>query len=223
MKVRNIFIVSLLLITSFQSYSEIRGISYMSKEGLDRIIPYAKRENKPILIYIHSQHCYTSKKFTREIMSSDSIRKFVGPKYYCINGDIAQEFGTTYAKKHDILILPAIVLLAPDGNHLFQVEMTYEFDILFGQIGRYVSTCSILMQSELLKSTSKLTEAEALIKIGASYAKTDFLKRRDIHPSENCRRFLVDINKLNYFKNGYLLQWAALADEEKKKAIPASK
>jgi len=223
MKLRNIFILLLLLFTSFQTYSQIRGISYMSKEGLDNIIPYAKKDNKPILIYIHSQHCYTSKKFTREIMSSDSIRKFVSRKYYCINGDIAQKFGTAYAKKHDILILPSIVLLAPDGNHLFQVDMTYDFDILFGQIGRYVSTCSILMQSELLKSTSNITEAEALTKIGASYAKTDFLKRRDIHPSENCSRFLVDINKLNYFKNGYLLQWAKLLEEDKKKAIPASK
>ncbi len=222
MKVRNIFIVLIIICFTSEAYSETRGLSYMSKEGLDRVIPYAKRENKPILIYIHSQHCYTSKKFTREIMASDSLRKFVSSRYFCINGDIANEFGTTFAKKHEILILPAILLLAPDGNHLFQIDMTYEFDILFGQIGRYVATCSILMQSSLLKSTSKLTEGEALTKIGASYANTDFMKRRDIHPRENCRRFLVDMNKLNYFKNGYLLQWAALVNEEKKKAVSAN-
>ncbi len=221
MKLHPIFL-SLILIFGNESYSEIRGINYMSREGLERVIPYAKRENKPILIYIHSQHCYTSKKFTREIMSSDSVRKFVSPKYFCLNGDIAYEFGTTYAKKHEILVLPALILLAPDGNHLFQVDMTYELDILFGQIGRYVSTCSILMQSSLLKSTSQLTEGQALTKIGASYAKADFVKRREIHPRDNCRRFLVDMYKLNYFKNGYFLEWAKLVEEEKKKAVSAN-
>ncbi|MDZ4758740.1 MAG: thioredoxin family protein [Bacteroidota bacterium] len=222
MNLRNIIVLFILINFTSKAYSEVRGISYMSKEGLERVIPYAKRDNKPILIYLHSQHCYTSKKFTREIMSSDSVRKFVGPKYFCINGDIAYEFGTTYAKKHEILILPTIILLAPDGNHQFQVDMTYELDILFGQISRYVSTCSILMQSSLLKSTSKLSEGEALSKIGASYAKTDFMKRREIHPRDNCRRFLVDMSKLNHFKNGYYKEWENLLEEEKKKVSATS-
>lgn len=221
---KKLFILSCLFVgLSIQVYSDPKGLSYMSKENLENVIVFAKRENKPILVYLHSQHCYTSKKFTREVMATDSVRKYAGTRYFCINGDIAREFGTTYCKKNDILVLPVVRLLSPDGTHPYTVDLTFDLDIFLGQLGKYVSTCSILMQADLLRQTSNYTENQALELIGASYAKTDYIKRQDISATENCRRYLVEITKLNHFKDGYLKEWARLVEEEKKKAAAGGK
>ncbi len=203
--------------TNAQSSSVQNKLEYMIGESPERIFDIAKAERKPVLMYIHSQTCYSSRKFSRDIMNHEKVKNLVRKRFVCMNADVATKFGNSMAIKHKILIMPAIVLYSPDKGIMFQCHLKLDTFEMMTEFRAFVSAYNLIEQLALNKATTSLTEKEALRAIGRSYADKDF--KRDVNGSLEDRIKLRTLN-IAYFKEfeeGYKEEWGAMLVSNRKK------
>ncbi len=210
--------ISLANNSSAQAPAVQGNLSYMIKEPQEKIFEIAKAERKPVLMYIHSQTCFSSRKFSRDVMNHEKVKSLVRKRFVCMNADVSSKFGNSMAIKHNILMMPAIVLYSPDKGIMFQCHLKIDTFEMMTQFRAFVSACNLMEQVALNQATTNLNEKESLNAIGRSYADKDF--KRDINgsPEDRIKLRTLNIAYFKEFEEGYKEEWdAMLASNGKKK------
>ena len=185
-------------------------LDFMVKVPEKQIFDIAKKENKPILIYIHSPSCITGKKFAREILNHPQMKSWLKKKYVSMNADVNSEIGKDAARKHKVLITPAVFLYSPDNFLSYQCKLDADTADMLNQFNAFTVACAMLQQVKLLQTTSKLSEKQALRKIGESYATRDFKLDRNADVNQKLAARTLNIKFFEELEASYKETWAKL-------------
>lgn len=192
-------------------------LNYMLDESPEKIFELARIEKKPVLIFINSKTCFTSKKFTREVMSQAAIKGLVKGRYISMNADISTKFGKAMASKYNVMLLPAVILVSPEKEITYTCKLKMDTGIVMDQFKSFIAACNLLDQVRLLSSTSNLSEKDIISNIGKSYAKIDF--RRNVGDIENALSFrTLDLKYFEAFKTAYREEYVAQQNGKNKKS-----
>ncbi|MBI3233061.1 MAG: thioredoxin family protein [Bacteroidetes bacterium] len=214
-----IFLAIVLKVGANAQQQMVQGkLEYMMKESQDKVFEVAKAENKPVLIYIHSQTCFSSKKFSREIMNHEKVKTIVRKKYVCMNADVATTFGKQMAAKHNILLMPALVLYSPDKGIMFQCKLQLDTFEMMTQFRSFISACNLLEQVKMQQSTSDKSQKEIIRQIGRSYAMKDFQRDKNGEVSQRVTLRTLNIEFFKDFEIGYKEEYETLLASNGKKS-----
>lgn len=204
-----VFVLCGSLSTLFAQKQVIQGkLEYMISEPSEAIFEIAKRENKPVLIYIHSQSCMSSKKFSREIMNHYKVKAFLKKKYVCMNADVSSKIGQHMASKHGVLITPMLFVYSPGKEISYQCNLEIDTFEMMKQFRAFVTACNLLDQVKMKKKTSDMSEKQIIKEIGVSYAIHDYKKDPNIADITSAiYNRTLDLPYFKEFELGYREEW----------------
>lgn len=209
-----LFSLAIIVTNTYESSAQqqlVQGkLEYMMKESQEKVFEIAQTENKPVLIYIHSQTCLSSKKFSREIMNHVKVKGMIRNRYICMNGDVSTKYGKQMAAKHGVLIMPALYLFSPDKSIMFQCKLEVDTFEMLSQFRSFISACNIVDQVKFQQKTSSLSEKEIIRQIGRSYAIKDFKTNNAGEIAQRVSIRTLNINFLKEFEVGYREEWKVL-------------
>jgi len=189
--------------------------------NLNSALEFAKKEHHPLLIYVHSNHCYESKKFTREIMSNAELVNVLKANYNCLDAEISGSNGNTIARKYNVYKLPAIIMVDPNSDLEFELPMKKEPQYLIDHFNYFLSSCSISEQITFYLTTSNITMAEASKKVALSYVRRD--KKISSGASAQYYIYGYTLNQPQFsdFEAAYVEEWQKnlLLEDDKKVAV----
>ncbi len=190
---------------------QVQGkLEYMMKESQDKVFEQAKAENKPVLIFIHSQTCFSSKKFSREIMNHEKVKGLIKKRYVSMNADVSSPFGREMASKHKVLMMPALILYSPDKGIMFQCKLANDTFEMLNQFRSFVTACNLLDQVRMQQKTADKSEKEIIRQIGRSYALKDFQRDKTGDISQRVALRTLDLPFFKEFEVGYREEWETL-------------
>lgn len=188
---------------------------------LNSALQFSQKEHRPLLIYVHSSHCYDSKKFTREIMSNPDLVNVLKNSYNCLDAEISSNSGSTIAKKYNIYKLPTIIMLDPNSDLEFELPLKKEPQYLIDHFNYFLSSCSIVEQITFFLTTSNITRTEASKKVALSYVRHD--KKISAGASAQYYIYGYTLNQPQFsdFEAAYIEAWQKnlLLEEDKKVAV----
>lgn len=206
---------------SFAQQPAVQGkLEYMMQESSDKVFEIAQKENKPVLIYIHSQSCFSSKKFSREIMNNSKVKALIRKKYICMNADVSSKIGQQMASKFGVLMMPGLFLVTPDRGIEYQCKLSVDTFDMMTQFRSFITVCNLQEQVKMQKSTSELSEKEIIRQIGRSYAMKDYQKDKTSTIGLTLRVTTRTLN-IPFFKEfeiGYMEEWNGLLASNKGKS-----
>lgn len=208
-----IFFFSLVMPAISQSKQKVE---YMLDEQMDKVFEFAREKKKPVAVYVNSAKCFDSRKFTREIMSSQRVANFIKKHYFTINADVTARNGNVAARKLNVIIVPSLILFDCNQSLRYQLELKMDSNVVFDQFSGFLSAMSLNDQVQLMVSTNNMEQEMACKSIGASYARSDFKKFPGNNPEDMVTKRTLGIPTLVAIETGYLEEWERLVDKAKK-------
>ncbi len=218
------FFLAVLFAPSIISAAAPRNpLGFMMPCNLVKAKSSAKLERKPLLLYIHSTKCYSSRTFTRQIAGKAEFANWAKGNFICMEANVLVGKGKSVAKKYGVLKLPSIIMLSFDTDLEYNVEMKMDSVSLYNQFRSFLSANSLKSQIELMRSTNGLTYQAASKAIAASYAKHDFKKNPAGSPEMMASERTLEIKKLKDLHLAYIDEYKKLVavsnTNEQKKAV----
>ncbi|MDZ4757825.1 MAG: thioredoxin family protein [Bacteroidota bacterium] len=213
-------------------FLSITTVVYSAKSALPKCfthhdinsaLEFAKKEHRPLLVYVHSSHCYDSKKFTREIMSSVEIVNVLKNQYNCLDAEISSSNGNSIAKKYNVYKLPSIILIDPNSDLQFELPMKKEPQYLIDHFNYFLSSCSIAEQITFFLTTSNITKAEASKKVAVSYVRRDKKISAGASPQYYIYAYTLNQTQFSDFESAYIEEWQKSLKLEDDKKVAAVK
>ncbi len=188
---------------------------------LNSALEFARKEHRPLLIYVHSSHCYDSKKFTREIMSNADLVNVLKNHYNCLDAEISSSNGNSIAKRYNIYKLPSIIMVDPNSDLQYELPIKKELQYLIDHLNYFLSSCSIAEQITFFLTTSNITKAEASKRVAISYVRRD--KKISSGASAQYYIYGYTLNQPQFadFETAFIEEWQKnlLLEEDKKVAV----
>ncbi len=182
-------------------------LGFMKTIAFDKIIEYAKIDRKPVLLYFHSQTCITSRQFTREVITTSTVKSTLRKNFVSMNADVIGKDAKTTAQKFGVYTLPAVILISADGELEYKCELKMDTSVFNGLISSFFSACNIYNAIADLKQTNGVSYNEAAHRIGASYAKKDFKNNSLASADIMAHQRTLDLPQLSEVNEGYLREW----------------
>ncbi len=154
-------------VTSQQFLSTKLGFMYSMP--IAKVSELAKRLNMPVLVYMNSQNCSDSKRFSREVLNMPTVIKLLRTKYVCMNANVDSSYGSAMARKYQKLIMPVVVLISPDGNLEYCCNLNLDTLNLITQLNAFYTACSLRDAINLMVRTSSMKFNAASDKIASYY------------------------------------------------------
>ncbi|MDZ4758703.1 MAG: thioredoxin family protein, partial [Bacteroidota bacterium] len=151
-------------------------LNFMVKCNLKLSKQFAKTERKPLLLYIHSTKCISSRTFTRQIVGKPEFAKWAQSNFICMEANVTTKKGKEIAKKYGVLKIPSIIMLSFDTDLEYAVEMKLDSESLYTQFRSFLTANSLKSQIELMRETNGLSYRQASVAIAKSYAASDYKK-----------------------------------------------
>jgi hypothetical protein len=183
--------------------------TYMDNMPASQIFGDALKENRPVLVFVHSKHCMSSRKFNREIMNLEAVAVFFKTNFKCMNADVGTKNGNRFAKIHDLLNMPALMLYSPDKKMSYLCHLKLDHEYVLNQAVSFLNAFNIREQIKQFRFTNKVTKKEAAMAIGRSYALIDF-RRNEKEKSKNMYYFAMQMRLFKSFAIGYNDEWEKL-------------
>ncbi len=206
-----ITLTTLLFTASFTSNATEKPatdkLGFMKSIPFNKIQEYAKIDRKPILLYFHSKTCITSRQFTREVISTSTVKSTLRKNFVSMNGDVAGKDAKNTAQKFSVYTLPAVILISADGEIQYVCELKMDTSIFNGLISSFFSACNIYNSINDLKQTNGISYSEAANRIGASYAKRDFKNNSFASADLMAHSRTLDLKELSEVNEGYMKEW----------------
>ncbi len=215
MKNLSSFILLFLFCTQV-SLAQKPKLGYMTKVPMSQVYQIAKYEDKPVMIFIHSFSCYSSRKYIREIMNQQQVIDNFKNHFVCVNADMATSRGRQLAMKYNALILPVIILINSDQSITYRCQMKIDEAALLEEVRNFVTVNKVQKQIVSYMKSTKSTHHISADKIGASYAKIDYKKNPENIPGTFVKKYTMSISDLKPFEEGYLREWDKLKNAKPK-------
>ncbi len=196
---------------SFGSNDPLR---FMVKANVEMAKGFAKQERKPMMIYIHSTKCISSRTFTRQIVAKQNFAKFADKNFVCMEANVTTKEGKDIAKKYNVLSVPAIIMVSYDQDLEYTVEMKLDSVSLYNQFRSFLTANSLHSQVEMLENTNGLSQEAASKAIAQSYAKRDFRSNPNASAEMMAAERTLQINKLGNLYKEYIIEFNKLANEK---------
>ncbi len=218
-----LFLVTLIAPAISSAAAPRNPLSFMMPCNLAKAKSSAKLERKPLLLYVHSSKCYSSRTFTRQIASKPEFANWAKGNFICMEANVLVGKGKSIAKKYGVIKLPSIIMLSFDTDLEYNVEMKMDSVSLYNQFRSFLSANSLKSQIELMRTTNGLTYQAASKAIAASYAKHDFKKNPAGSPQMMAAERTLLIKKLKDLHLAYIDEYKKLVavsnNNEQKKAV----
>lgn len=185
----------------------------MRTDDLATVLSYSKQEKKPIMIYINSPGCVSSREFTRIVMGTDTVKKYLKKHFNCINANTQTAQGDAIAKKFGIMIVPAVILIGIDQDVYIKPEMEVHAEGSIREFNRFLSSVELMEMIRLYSKSHHISIQNARHEIGKSLAQLDFKRNKNGNPFENLRRYNLDIGMLSVLAETYKKEWEKLKGE----------
>lgn len=200
----------LTFVIASNSFGSADPLRFMVKSNLPMAKGFAKQERKPMLVYIHSTKCISSRTFTRQIVAKPDFAKFADKNFVCIEANITTKEGKDIAKKYNIMSVPAIVMVSYDQDLEYTVEMKLDSVSLYNQFRSFLTANSLNGQIELLQGTNGLSFEDASKAIAQSYAKRDFKSNPTASAEMMAAERTLNISKLGDLNKAYVAEYKKL-------------
>jgi hypothetical protein len=193
-------------------------LEYMFKESHEKIFEMAVAEKKPVLIYVNANTCFSSRKFSREVMNHEKVKSLLRKKFICMNADVSTKWGKAMASKHDLLMTPAIILYSPGKEILFTCTLKCDTFEMMSQFRSFLSACNLVEQVNLQLATNpSISQKDALRGIAKAYAAKDYKRDDAGNVAERIQIRTLGISFFSAFADAYNEEWADLQSGKGKK------
>lgn len=215
MKLIKFFFVIICLGFQIQAVNPVKPpkdkyISYMREDDLASALAYSKQEKKPIIIYVNASNCVSSREFSRVVMGSDTVKRYLKKNFNCINANTLTKQGDEYAKKFGVMIVPAVILVGIDQSIWIKPDLEVNAYSAIREFQRFFSSIELMEMIRVHAKTHGISLNEARVEIGKSLAKLDYKRKTIQNGQEGIRRFNLDIGHLHTFGDAYLKEWEKL-------------
>jgi hypothetical protein len=197
----------ILLSASAHSQAVQAKLEYMIKEDFDRIKEIAVFDRKPVLVYVNSAECSDSKRFSREIMNDSKVKSFLRKNFTCMNASVQTKKGKAMAKKHSVLMMPAIFLYSNDEVLYFPCSIKLDTAVMMDQFRSFCSATRIRELALLQIKTSRQSQNEVLVSLAKSFAST-YIKKSEVSDlSELTKSLTLDLPYFRTFNREFIAEW----------------
>ncbi len=190
-------------------------LNFMIKSNLKQSKQFAKQERKPLILYIHSSKCISSRTFTRQIVGKAEFAKWAKTNFVCMEANVTTKKGKEIAKKYGVLKIPSIIMLSFDTDLEYAVEMKLDSASLYNQFYSFLTANSLKSQIELMRETNGYTYRQASAAIAQSYAQHDYKKNPNGTAELMAFERTLHIHKLNDLYNAYIIEYTKLTADNK--------
>lgn len=204
----------LTFVIASNSFGSNDPLRFMVKGNFQMAKGFSKQERKPMMVYIHSTKCISSRTFTRQIVAKQDFAKFADKNFVCIEANVTTNEGKDIAKKYNVMRIPAIIMVSYDSDLEYIVEMKLDSVSLYNQFRSFLTANSLNSQIELLHSTNGLSAEDASKAIAQSYAKRDFKTNPNASAEMMAAELTLHINKLGNLNKEYIIAYNKLATEK---------
>ncbi len=118
--VLGIFVLTLVS-ANFKNSANETGVQFQTGSWSE-VQALAKKENKPIFLYIHASWCGYCKKMKAKELIKPELGAVYNSKYinYSVDGEVGD--GIALAKKYNVKGYPTMVYINPDGSMIKQTS-----------------------------------------------------------------------------------------------------
>ncbi|MSQ79705.1 MAG: hypothetical protein EXR21_08535 [Flavobacteriaceae bacterium] len=191
-------------------------LGFMYSMPLPKVTAIAKRLNKPIVIYLNSQNCSDSKRFSREVLNMPTVTKLLRTKYVCLNANVDSNFGNAIARKYKKLVMPVIIIINPDENWEYCCNLDLDTLNLLSQLNAFYAAFSLQEEIKFLVRTSSMNFNEASDKIASYYADRYIKENKEKSVEEFLLSQTLGLEYFTRYSKTFVLEL------ERKKAMGAS-
>lgn len=193
------------------SFGSSDPLNFMVKCNMPLAKSFAKQERKPIMLYIHSTKCISSRTFTRQVVAKADFAKWADKNFVCMEANVLTKEGKYIAKKYGVLKVPAIIMVSNDQALEYNVEMKLDSVSLYNQLRSFLTANNLKSQVELLHTTNGLSFEDACKAIAASYAKIDFKSNLNASAEMMAAERTLNIGKLAILSKAYIAEYNKLS------------
>ncbi len=209
-RVRIAWCISVLTICSITKLFGYHSLQFMVRGSLSSVVADAKKEQKPIMLYIHANNCSSSRTFTRQIIANAEFAKWVAKNFICVEADITTLDGNNIAKKFKTTSLPSIIMLSYDQQLEYKVELKLDSVFVYSQFRSFITANNLKIQIEILHSTNGISYKEASKAIAKSYAKRDYKKYAHASAELMAHELTFNIGRLGWLNKAYVVEYKKL-------------
>ncbi|MBI3233644.1 MAG: thioredoxin family protein [Bacteroidetes bacterium] len=206
-----------LVFSTVLSFGQKPKLGYMTKVPLSQAFQIANYEDKPVMVFIHSFSCYSSRKYIREVMNKQEVIDRFKSHFVCVNADMATMRGRAVASKYNVMILPVILLINSDQSIVYRCQMKIDDAALITEVDNFVTLNKVQKQIISYQKSRAISYKKSAEAIGVSYAKIDFKKDQEIIPRKHVKKYTMNLKELLPFEDAYVKEWERLKTEKAKK------
>ncbi len=133
----------------------------------------ASKENKPLIVLVSSNTCYSSRVFLRKVVNTTSIQSQISSNFVYVKADVATREGKHFARKNGVFALPAVFFISNDKTIKYKSKLSLDSAILQNEMNSFIKCVNMKDQINLYMSTNNVSLREAQIAIAEYYAKHD--------------------------------------------------
>lgn len=82
--------------------------------------------NKPTMVFVYSNKCYSSRAFTRKVLNNETIKNLHTSKINRINMDVATLKGRIFAQINDVFELPTVFFVSNDETIKYRSKLSLD-------------------------------------------------------------------------------------------------
>ena len=107
--------------------------------SLDDAKALAASENKLILANYSATWCPTCRKLDTQVFTSDSVAKIIKEKFIFTRLDFDTEAGAEFAKTHNLVGFPRVLVLASTGESIVEMPLVFEAEEYSRNLGKVIA------------------------------------------------------------------------------------
>ena len=166
------------------------------------------------MLYFNSLDCHGCEMFSNLVMNDKEVGEYMKSTYISVNANVEQGDARRISNRFKAFNLPAVVLLNPDQDFFYTCDLKLDKNVLLNQAKNFFNAVALREQIILLQKTKHISEEEAQIEIGESYARIDFRRNPAADPSNAFETRALGLKYFQKCGEAYMYEW----DEQKLKA-----
>lgn len=164
----------------------------------------AIKENKPVMVLVYSNTCYSSRVYMRNVINTASVQKNISSNFVCIKADIATREGRQFARKLNVVSLPAVFLMSSDKTMKYKSKLSLDSTILQNEMTNFRTCINIKEQIDLYRSTNNVSLKQAQITIAEYYSKHNLKKSSYSDPKTEVNSYTLGMKWFADFEKAYI-------------------
>lgn len=184
--------------------AEAPYLDALDSEPFPKSFVDASKVNKPLIVLVSSNTCYSSRVFLRKVVNTATVQSQISSNFIYVKADVATKEGKHFARKNGVLSLPAVYFISNDKTIKYKSKLSLDSSTIQNEMRSFIKCVNIKDQINLYMSTNNVSMKQSQTAIAEYYAKHDQKKSRSSDLKIELYGYTLGINWFAAFEKAYI-------------------